>query len=164
MDRIRSWIRNLLLAFILVSIGYSLGKHSVRRDGGSTESSKEGKSGSYVEVMYLHATFRCVTCNAIEQMTKEIVNTRFKADVESGRIVWFEANFQDDDALAKQFEVSASCVIVAIVKEGNVIDYQKLDEVWTLVGNPPKFNEYVGAAITEELRRLDSDSDKKEVP
>jgi hypothetical protein len=164
MERFRPWIRNLLLAFVFVSVGYSLGRHSVRRDGGSADLPKETASGSYVEVIYLHATFRCVTCNTIERMTKEIVDTRFKTDVESGRIVWREANFQDDDALAKQFEVSASCVVVAMVRGGNVVDYKRLDDVWTWVGNQEKFYEYVGTAIADELRKLESDSGGKEEP
>ncbi|MDZ7820325.1 MAG: hypothetical protein U5N26_00105 [Candidatus Marinimicrobia bacterium] len=54
-------------------------------------------------------------------------------------------------ALAKQFEVAASCVVVARIRDGRIEDHQRLDEVWTLIGDPPAFNTYIRTAIDRYL-------------
>jgi hypothetical protein len=150
--------KNLLLAFVLVSIGFALGKEvTIRRQSGAT-----AKSGSNSEpttqnselkiiVYYLHTTFRCVTCNEIERLAKTLVETEYAEDLAAGRIEWREADFQQDEALAKRFNVVASCVVVANVEDGQETGFQRLDDVWTRYENPSDFNQYVGSAINKYL-------------
>ncbi len=138
-------IKNLLLIFVFVSIGYSLGRHSVKQ--AVTGSTPAAGSKTLVEVYYLHSTFRCTTCNTIEKMTKALLDRQYKAELASGDMAFHEVNFQTDEALAKQFAVAASCVVVAAVKDGKVISFRRLDEVWTLMKNPPAFDKYINDAI-----------------
>ena len=100
---------------------------------------------------YLHTTFRCVTCNEIERLTKALLETEFAGDLAAGRIEWREANFQQDESLAHRYEVVSSCVVVARIQGGKEIDFQRLDDVWTRYEDPADFNEYVGAAIRKYL-------------
>jgi len=158
-SKLRAVIRNLLLAFVLVSIGFIFGKHSVRREAGPAElkATAPAISGdattrpARVRVYYLHATFRCATCNTIEKMTRDLLDQQFGDPVADGRVEWREADFQENEALAKQFDVIASCVVVAKVRGDDVLDFKRLDDVWTLMGEPPKFNAYIGDAIREYL-------------
>ncbi|MDZ7822564.1 MAG: hypothetical protein U5N26_12590 [Candidatus Marinimicrobia bacterium] len=53
--------------------------------------------------------------------------------------------------LAEVFEVAASCVVVARIRDGRIEDHQRLDEVWTLIGDPPAFNAYIRTAIDRYL-------------
>lgn len=159
MERTQRLVKNILLAFVLISIGFALGKHSVRRAG--TPSAGEASASPpeataetprKIRVYYLHATFRCVTCNTIEKMTRDLLQRRFGQAVADGRIEWREADYQENEALAKQFDVISSCVVVANMQGENVLEYQRLDEVWTLMKDPPKFDAYVGDAIEKYLK------------
>ena len=155
MDPRQRIVKNILLAFVLVSIGFVLGKQSVRLPPGpapppSTAAGALAPSGELpvrIRVYYLHATFRCVTCNTIEKMTRDLLDQQFGDALADGRIEWQEADFQENEALAKQFDVIASCVVVAKVRGESMLEYKRLDEVWTLLKDVPQFNAYVGDAI-----------------
>ena len=154
-DKLQKVVKNVLLAFVLVTIGFALGKRSATRTGeasqretpapaAATESAEEGIK---VVVTYLHATFRCVTCNTIEAMAKETVETRFSEALSAGAIEWRTANYQEREDLAERYEVVAACVVVSKIVDGQETDYQRLDDVWTLMKDPPAFEKYVSDAI-----------------
>ena len=160
MARTQRIVKNLLLAFVLVSIGFALGKHSARQSSASARLASTGADGGQelpvrLRVYYLHATFRCATCNAIEKLTRDLLDQQFSKAMADGRIEWQEADFQQDEALARRFEVIASCVVVAKVRGENVLDYQRLDKVWTLLSDVPQFNAYVSDAIRAYLPERD---------
>lgn len=158
--RMQAAIRNSLLAFVLISIGFALGKHSARhstriRNGHppmqNTPAGETTTPAQRVRIYYLHTTFRCVTCNTIEKMTRELLESQFAAELADGRIEWREADFQDNENLARAFEVTASCVVVARVRGEDVLSYRRLDEVWTLMKDPVEFDRVVGEAIRSAL-------------
>ena len=159
MERTQLVIKNALLAFVLISIGFVLGKHSARKtpppapppppDAEALASA--GEIPVKIRVYYLHATFRCVTCNTIEKMTRDLLDLQFGDELADGRIEWQEADFQENETLAKQFDVIASCVVVAKMQGDTALDYRRLDEVWTLLNDGPRFNTYVGDAIRNYL-------------
>lgn len=144
-DQQIAWIKAFLLAFVFVSIGFSLGRHSVK--SGSTGSLPPSDGKSSVQVYYLHSTFRCTTCNTIEKMTKALLDRQYKADLASGDMLFNEIDFQADEDLAKKFGVVASCIVVAAIKDGKIVDFRRLDEVWTLMKDPPAFDKYINDAI-----------------
>jgi len=147
MKKLRTYAKNVLLAFVLVSIGFALGKEVTARRQSPADTTGPVSGGDKVVPYYLHTTFRCVTCNEIERLTKALLDTEFAADLASGRIEWREANFQHDESLAKRYEVVSSCVVVVQVRGGKEAAYQRLDDVWTRYQNPSDFNQYVGSAI-----------------
>ena len=154
MERAKNITRSALLAFVLVSVGFELGKEvTARRQTPATgpESPVPVATSDKVVVYYLHATFRCVTCNEIERLTKALVETEFADDLTAGRIEWREANFQQDESLAKRYEVVSSCVVVVNIQGGKERSFQRLDDVWTRYQDPEDFNGYVGAAIRKYL-------------
>lgn len=145
MEALKKILTNLLLAFALISIGFALGKHSVKSS--APVAALPTDNGSQVAVYYLHSTFRCVTCNTIEAMTRDVLDQSYSEALADGSMLWIEADFQEDESLAKQFEVAASCVVVAQLENGEVIDYQRLDDVWTFMQDPEVFNLYISDAI-----------------
>ena len=154
MNKAQTIVKNLLLSFVLISIGFALGKDVALRKRAATEGTGYAltmESGDKVVVYYLHTTFRCVTCNEIEQLAKALVETEFAEELAAGRIEWREANFQQDEVLAKRYGVVASCVVVANVEDGRETAFQRLDDVWTRYQAPSDFNEYVGSAIKKYL-------------
>ena len=153
------WIASrCLLAFVLISIGYALGRESglrsARASAGnhpSTATAPDDQAPPRVVVTYFHATFRCVTCNTIERLARETVNTRFADDLEAGRIEWRIVNYQEDEALAKQYGIAAACVVVASDRGDETLSFDRLDGVWEFVDDPPAFSSYVGEAIQKHL-------------
>jgi len=160
MEKAKNITRNALLAFVLISVGFALGKEvTARRQTPTTGPESPAPvateapvaTSDKVVVYYLHTTFRCVTCNEIERLTKALVETEFADDLTAGRIEWREANFQQDESLAKRYEVVSSCVVVANMQGGKEREFQRLDDVWTRYQDPAGFNGYVGAAIRKYL-------------
>jgi len=156
MERFKNILTRVLLAFVLISIGFALGKHSVKSD--APTHSFTGAEGDQVVVYYLHSTFRCVTCNSIEEMTRELLNSSYRSEMDAGTIRWIEADFQENETLARDFEVAASCVVVAEMVDGTINDYKRLDDVWTLMDDPEAFNAYISNAIDGYLRQSRGDS------
>jgi len=154
---VRKLISRLLLGFVLISIGFALGKETAARRAGSPGDAAPGlqqaEAGEKVIVYYMHATIRCVTCNQIEQMAAKLVNSAFAEEMEAGRLVWQEVNFQENTELAERFDIVASCIVVAKTEDGKLIDHKRLDDVWTLAGKPEQFNRYIADAILGYLRQ-----------
>jgi hypothetical protein len=145
-------LTRLLLGFALISIGFAAGKHAARSTGAhqlpeQPTGADVHDRGSTVVVYYMHATFRCVTCNTIEKMTRGLLVGEFAQELKAGTVRMEEVDFQKNEDLAKRYEVVASCVVVAHVRDGEEVAYQRLDEIWTLMMDPPAFNRYVGDAI-----------------
>lgn len=150
MEKWKRIIKNLLLAFVLISIGFALGKNFTEKPVVSKLTQK-GILHTFVRVYYLHSTFRCTTCNSIEKRTKEILDSGFRADIAKGLIQWKTDDFQENGALAKKFDVIASCVVVALVKGDEVIYFKRLDDTWTLLDKPAEFDSYIRSNIQEVL-------------
>ncbi len=140
-------IKKLLLSFVLVSIGFALGKYSVP----GPQAVLPSGPAETVNVYYMHATFRCVTCNTIEKMTKQLLESKYKKQMLGGSIMFAEVDFQKNEQLARQFGVISSCVVVARIKDGKVTVFERLDKVWELLGNSDEFNAYISFAIDKLL-------------
>jgi len=151
-------IKNLLLAFVLVSIGFALGKNynseTVKLNLKITSIKSDTvnlKKSTVIHVYYMHSTFRCITCNTIEKTTKQLLNTKYSKDLENGKIIFSEVDFQTNIRLSKKFHIVSSCVVVAKERDGKIIDFRRLDEVWTLWDKPKEFNSYISKAINSFL-------------
>ena len=152
MEKWKNIVKNLLLAFVLISVGYAIGKNSSVQKGSPVGNVKSGK---YLRVFYTHATVRCETCNSIEKKTHELLESKFKKELADGRIEWQVVNFQENEAFAKQFDVTTSGVVAALMYGDKVVDYERLDGVWPLLSDLPAFNTY----LEKSFRKLLSNSD-----
>lgn len=140
--------KNLLLIFVLVSIGFAFGKHSATR---SQVALPSGQMPETVKVYYMHATFRCVTCNTIEKMTRQLLESKYKKQMQDGCIMFSEVDFQKNEPMARQFDVISSCVVVARARNGEITGFERLDKVWELLDKPDEFNAYISSAIDKLL-------------
>ncbi|MBU1107115.1 MAG: hypothetical protein KKB51_10640 [Candidatus Riflebacteria bacterium] len=157
-EKHKKLITNLLLAFVLVSIGFALGKHSVVAktvNSNMTAASNGGRTTAdrLVKIFYMHATFRCITCNSIESKAKQLVEHDFANAWSSKKILWEEVNFQENEVLAKKFDVAASCVVVAVVQGNDILEFNRLDDVWPLLEKPAEFDAYIRDAVKKALNK-----------
>ncbi|NCB27858.1 MAG: hypothetical protein EOM62_20755 [Bacteroidia bacterium] len=91
-------------------------------------------------------------------MTRELLDKAYSNELAEGKIKWNEDDFQENEALAKQFEVVASCVVVAELEDGAVLNYERLDEVWTKMMDTEAFDRYISETITEYLKKIGGES------
>ena len=147
-------IGKLLLAFVLVSVGFAIGKEvekgrvaALAQAAVPTVAAGEDK----VIVYYMHASFRCVTCNMVESMGEELVRTEFGDAVKAGEIEWKAVNYQENDQLATRYNVGGNMIIVAKFRDGKEVESRRLDRVMELANNRDKFMTYVRGAIQELL-------------
>ena len=154
----RAFISRLLIGFVLVSIGFALGRESARRearqpaaDAGTAIPTAHQAGQDKVIVYYMHQTFRCVTCNKIESLTGELVKIDFAKPLQDAQLEYRQVNFQENEALAKRYNVVSSCVVLVKVRDGKEVEHKKLDDVWLLIDDRDEFVAYVGGAIREYL-------------
>lgn len=153
-EQLSKLVMRLLLAFVLVSIGFAWGKHVGLCQSASAPAPAlppANATGTQVIVYYLHGTIRCVTCNQIEKQARQVVETRFANELAANQMIWKEVDFDQDPTLAKRYDVSASTVVVARFDNGKETCYQRLDKVWPLVDQPAEFQAYIATAIRELL-------------
>ncbi|MEW6356426.1 MAG: nitrophenyl compound nitroreductase subunit ArsF family protein [Planctomycetota bacterium] len=144
----------LLLAFVLFSIGFAVGKEVERNrilaKGGVSEP-PAASDGDKVIVYYMHASFRCVTCNEVEAMAEELLRTEFAEPLKTGRLEWKPVNFQENEQLARRYDVGGNMIVVARFRDGKELEHKRLDRVMDLVNNQDEFMSYVRKAIRDCL-------------
>ena len=68
---------------------------------------------TYVEILYFHGRQRCVTCKAIEEHTKEVVNTDLSEWVKNGQLRFKEVDIStpEGEKLAEKYAFSFWCKV-----------------------------------------------------
>jgi hypothetical protein len=100
-------------------------------------------------VYYLHTTFRCHSCNMIEQLTTAAVKSGFAEQIEKGRVELKSLNIEEkgNEHFVKDYKLYTKSVILSDMKDGKELKWKNLDKVWTLLGNESKFVEYIQTEI-----------------
>jgi hypothetical protein len=144
-------IGKLLMAFVLVSIGFALGREVEKGRSAASVGPAVGDGEDKTVVYYMHASFRCVTCNLVESMGSKLVRTEFADAVRVGRLEWKPVNYQENDDLAKRYNVGGNMIVVARFRAGKEIEHRRLDRVMELANKRDEFMPYVRRAIQEVL-------------
>jgi len=89
---------------LIISVFLLLFLHPACRTGATGNPvSTEMSSSSKVEVYYFHLTHRCATCNAIEAVTREVVE-----GLNNDRVVFNSYNLEEADGKAKAATLKVS--------------------------------------------------------
>lgn len=67
------------------------------------------KPADITEVLYFHGKQRCATCNAIEQLTKEVVDSLANEKI---LLTVIDISDEDNEAIADKYEVTWSSLIL----------------------------------------------------
>jgi hypothetical protein len=142
----------LLLGFVMFGVCFVATRQTVlRMRKQQPQSHASGGPLDRAIIYYVHPTIRCVTCNKIQAMTQELVHSQFGPQLQAGLLQVRQADFQQDEALARRYNISASTVVVVAIRGGKEAGFQRLDDVWTLVDKPEEFGKYVAGAIAAAL-------------
>ena len=118
-----------------------------------------------VTVYYLHNTWRCLSCNSIESLTRAAVlggkgeNTKFKATVEAespfpamvkaGTLAFQAVNIDpaENKHLLKDFQAQPKFPVLVETKDGKVIRTKVLGEAWQRLRDSAGLVKYVQAEL-----------------
>ena len=137
----RSW-RHL---FLLVLI-FGLVAPSYAADKGAPSPLK-------MVVYYFHATQRCATCMAIESYSKEILETKYGAQLKAGVIQWQVVDVEQpkNRHFIQEYRLVSPSVVVVRIENGKRGTWQTLEKTWTLVRKKGEFVQYVQSNIDKLL-------------
>ena len=80
----------------------------------ATAAMAQGKVKDHVEVVYFHGKQRCLTCMAIEKYAREVVDTDFAREKQSGKVLFRTVDITSPEGakLAKKYRVSWSSLYI----------------------------------------------------
>lgn len=123
-------------------------------------------------VYYLHNTFRCVSCNTIEGLTKvavlggeyknekngQIVNVKpqYKELIEKKQLVFIPVNVdkKENKHFLKDFKADAKYPVLTELSDGMIIKYKVLEDVWDLMDENEKFVKYIHLNLNEYIKSM----------
>jgi len=159
--KVKKALSNVLLAFLLVSIGYAVGRETAPVGAGkgsllvpssgsvqSPTASGEVAVTDQVMVYYLHG-IPCITCTMIDTTAEALVRDEFAAEVASGRVAYASLNYLDreNESLADKYKVGSNMVIAVRVRDGLEVQRVRLDLVMELAGDREQLADYIRHGI-----------------
>ena len=145
----------LLLVFVTTSTFYLLAG-SEKPGASPAAAAPAAASSPKIIAYYFHVTVRCATCQTIEAYSRETILNRFKNDLDRGRLEWQVVNVQlpENKHFVKDYQLFTKSVVLVHVANGKPQSYKILNDVWELVGNKTKFQEYVDKEVRVYLAKL----------
>jgi len=133
----------LLLSVVFISLSSSCHAQS-DKEGVSENLSKSDA----VEVYYFHFTRRCVTCQAIEDVTKIAIEELYSKALDEGKIAFIAMNLEEEDGkkMAEKLNISGQTLLV--VKDGKQVNLTNDGFLYART-NPEKLRESLQKAIDE---------------
>ncbi|MFQ3578821.1 MAG: nitrophenyl compound nitroreductase subunit ArsF family protein [Bacteroidales bacterium] len=118
----------------------------------SQAQTKTTTSNEKLLVYYFHATNRCVTCNAVENVAKELLNENFKTEIDNGTIKFASYNIDEEvnRALVKKYQIGFSTLLI-IKADGTKTDFTNTAFQYAR-SNPTKYKELLKAEIDKNLK------------
>src|SRR5574344_2795498 len=106
----------------------------------TTQTSENETIENGVEVLYFHGKQRCVTCNAIERLTHEVIEENFAKELKNGTIVFhvIDISQPENEAIADKYEVAFSSLFVTKWINGVSIKTNMTDFAFSYAKNQPE--------------------------
>lgn len=94
---------------------------------------------------YFHGNVRCVSCKKIEDYTQEALGTFFYDEISSGAIDYQVINIDqpENKHYVNDYQLYTKSVILSKVENGEELEFKNLDQVWNLLRNKEKFQQYI---------------------
>ena len=115
-----------------------------------TQAQSSSKKGT--TVYYFHSTNRCATCNAVENVTKALINEQYKDQVSKGLIQFKSINIDEEanEKLVKKYKIVFSTLLI-INANGTTNDFTDTAFQYAK-NNPEKFKELLKVEINKALK------------
>jgi len=139
MKKIVSYFGFIILGTLFISCGES----QTNQDSVS--------SSAKLEVLYFHGTYRCATCNAVENNTQQLINDYYKSQVTDGIIKFAAYNVDEEKnkAIVEKYQISFSTLLL-VKGDGSVTDFTNTAFQYAHT-NPERYAELLKAEIDKQL-------------
>src|SRR5574344_1910883 len=93
----------------------------------------------YVEVLYFHGKQRCMTCNAIEKLTSEVVGKYYAGQQKKGKVRFkvIDISTKEGERIADKYEVTWSSLFVNKWKNGKETRSNMTEFAFSYAKNSP---------------------------
>jgi len=108
-------MKKVLPFLVVVGVAAAIVAILAFRNGDSREEEVSvSLPGDKVEVIYFHLTRRCVTCQAVENVSRDAVKELYPAEIEKGTIVFRSLNIEEksSEADAERVKATGQCLLV----------------------------------------------------
>lgn len=67
-----------------------------------------------IQVLYFHSTYRCVTCNTVEDITKDFIQTRYNNLLQNGTLSFKSINIDEKEnkSIVEQYQILYSTLLI----------------------------------------------------
>lgn len=142
--------KNVIRAFLLLIVVASLGAFGFQRLGhkaaAATESADKPTPSKAVvtKAYYLHNTFRCETCQSIEEQARRTIEEDFAKEIKAGTLVFASLNVDDKpyEHYLDDFKLTSASLVLTDDR-GPYGHWKMLPRTWDLVHDPAAFRDYV---------------------
>lgn len=144
-------MKKLSLIFLVVLTLISCSKTG---NTNQTTAPRTQPEGDVVEVLYFHGKQRCATCNAIENETKQMIDSVFAEQVAENKLIFKVVDFsqKENEALAEKYEVAFSSLFVNDYINGEEITNNMTEFAFANArSNPENFKKELQRIINEAL-------------
>lgn len=141
--------RVLFVLFAIIGLTSCYSKQNT-----NTKSTVETQQKEYVEVLYFHGKQRCITCNAIENLTNEVLYKDFSEQLKDGKVVLnvIDISTKEGEEIADKYEVTWSSLFINVWSEGKERKNNMTDFGFSYAkGSPDVFKAGVKKKIEELL-------------
>lgn len=148
-------MKSILFALSMITLFLVGNSLKVNSQTGTLPEVKSNTPKDYVEVLYFHGKQRCVTCVAIQKMTKELIEKDFAEQVKNGKVVFKEIDIstKEGEKIADKYEVTWSSLFVNKWKDGKETKNNMTDFGFSHAKNSPDvFKAGVKKKIDELLK------------
>jgi hypothetical protein len=142
-----------LLAVVLAGMAFSV-PCAADDDRPTTTAVAPQTLAAGVVAYYFHGSFRCRTCRTIEAYSEEAIRSEFADELGSGRLAWRVVNVEEpeNEHFIEDFQLATRSLVLAEYRDGEVIRWENLQQVWQLVREKERFLEYVRSSTRKFLQ------------
>lgn len=115
---------------------------------------EENSADGTVKAYYFHGTFRCPTCNKMEQYAAEVIQNDFKDALASGKLEFRSVNVEskENEHYVKDYQLYTKALILSLQKDGKEVRSKNLDKIWQYVRNKEQYQNYVRDEVVAFLK------------
>jgi len=105
-----------------------------------------------VEVYHFHGTHQCSSCIAVGELAEKTVNTYFKDELKSGKLVFGHINGElpENRGLVEKYGVTSSSLWIGTYANGEFHREQNVN-VWYKINNEGEYMAYLKGVIENKL-------------
>lgn len=98
-----------------------------------------------VVAYYFHGKQRCETCQKIEKLSREALESGFAEDLKSGRLERRLVNTDEPahEHFVKDYGLKFQALVLSELRDGRQTRWVNLEKIWDLVNDPAAFTRYV---------------------